>query len=173
MRTTRHCLNIVISGALAFGRGESFDDILSEMGNGAMTGAVLGAVSGFVSGIQYAREHKISPWTGEKTHGHHSFPKSLGGAVDQELTPMSASRHQDLHRELNQYLKTQTTEKDGKTVNMYPRKGYDGNAVRKNFSASQRYNAVKSFYDMYPIKYYDARFQFYKNNRIIRQCRPW
>lgn len=34
-------------------------------------------------------------------------------------------------------------------------------------------NAVKGFYDQHYIKYYDARWQFYKNNGIIYQWRPW
>lgn len=47
MRTARHCLNFVISGALTFGRGESFDDILSEMGNGAMAAPACRSQAGW------------------------------------------------------------------------------------------------------------------------------
>jgi hypothetical protein len=165
MRTTRHCLNIVISGALAFGRGESFDDILSEMGNGAMTGAVLGAVSGFASGIQYAREHKISPWTGEKTHEHHSFPKSLGGAVDQELTPMSASRHIQLHNDMREFLK------NNPNGNMLPRKHYNGNYIQNEYTVPVLFEQTKYFYDSHQFKYWDARLDFYRNNHLF--WHPW
>ena len=61
----------------------------------------------------------------------------------------------------------------GKTVDMYPRKGNSGYNVQHNFTDSQRFNAVKGFYDLHPVKYYDARFHFYKNNGIIFQWRPW
>ena len=38
---------------------------------------------------------------------------------------------------------------------------------------SQRFNAVKGFYDLHQIKYFDARYDFYYNNGIIKEWRPW
>lgn len=109
----------------------------------------------------------------EKVQLHHSFPKALGGDVNQDLTPMATGRHQDLHREMNQYLKCQMTEIDGKFVDMYPRRGNSGVRVQNNFTDYQRFNAVKGFYDLHQIKYFDVRYQFYKNNGIINKWRPW
>lgn len=86
---------------------------------------------------------------------------------------MSTSRHQNLHREMNQYLKTITTEREGKSYDMFPRKGNSGRIIQHNFMESQRFNAVKGFYDLHQIKYFDARYDFYYNNGIIKEWRPW
>ena len=133
----------------------------------------IGGVIGVTSTVATCYATKISPWTGEKIQRHHSFPKALGGYVNQELTPMSTSRHQILHREMNQHLMTETTDIEGKIFDMYPRKGNNGRAVRSHFTGYQRFNAVKNFYDQHYIKYYDARYDFYKNNGIIKEWRPW
>ena len=56
---------------------------------------------------------------------------------------------------------------------MYPRRGNSGRAVRSHFMDPQRFNAVKSFYDRHYIKYFDARYDYYKNNGIMKEWRPW
>lgn len=48
---------------------------------------------------------------------------------------METSRHRTLHKELNEYLKTQTS--DDKRYNMFPRKGNPGKDVKKNSQISQ------------------------------------
>ena len=45
--------------------------------------------------------------------------------------------------------------------------------IQHNFMESQRFNAVKGFYDLHQIKYFDARYDFYYNNGIIKEWRPW
>lgn len=34
-------------------------------------------------------------------------------------------------------------------------------------------NSVKGFYDLHPIKYMDVRWDFYRNNGILKQWKPW
>jgi len=49
----------------------------------------------------------------------------------------------------------------------------ESGAVRSHFMDPQRFNAVKSFYDRHYIKYFDARYDYYKNNGIMKEWRPW
>lgn len=32
---------------------------------------------------------------------------------------------------------------------------------------------MRSFYDCYPVKYYDARYYYYKNRGILKEWRPF
>ena len=155
----------IIGGALALGSGDSFGEIKSEMLKGAATGAAIGAISGFATGLQYARQNKISPWTGEKTNKHHSYPKSLGGDVNQPLTTMSASRHRELHSDMNDFLK------NNPSGNMMPRRGHNGEAIQRHFGIPNLFQRTRSFYDSHPYKYWDARYDFYKNNHLF--WLPW
>lgn len=153
-------------GLLATGDFSEAHDMALD---GALSGGVIGAATGFAGGIKYARDNKISPWTGEKTQNHHSFPKFLGGDNEQILTPMETSRHRTLHKELNEYLKNQTS--DDKRYNMFPRKGNSGETIQNNFTNVTRINAAKTFYDSNKWRYWDARFDFYRNNKMI--WTPW
>ena len=101
---------------------------------------------------------------------HHSDPKFMGGNANQELTPMSKSRHQQLHPEMNKYLYN-VHDNDGN--HMRPQRGNDQYSIQDNFDSLQRLNALKNFYDLHPIKYWDARFDFYRNNDMLKQWRPW
>jgi t-SNARE complex subunit (syntaxin) len=87
---------------------------------------------------------------------------------NQTLTKMSTSRHQELHREMNEYLRQQT-DLDGN--HMRPQRGNSGEKIRGIFSRPQRINALKGFYDSHPLKYWDARYKFYHNNHI--RYFPW
>lgn len=51
-------------GLLATGDFSEAHDMALD---GALSGGVIGAATGFAGGIKYARDNKISPWTGEKT----------------------------------------------------------------------------------------------------------
>ena len=97
----------------------------------------------------------------------------MGGKFDQKLTPMSTSRHQKLHREMNKYLKSQAGDVNGITVDMSPRRGNTGGNIQSNFMEEQRFNAIKSFYDLHQIEFFDSRIDFYYNNGIIKLWRPW
>jgi hypothetical protein len=76
---------------------------------------------------------------------------------------MSESRHHQLHNELNDYLYKQ---RDGYGNHMRPQRGNSGHIIQENFSRSLRINAIKGFYDSHRIRYYDARYDFYRNNHI-------
>ena len=162
-----------IDGSFTLINGGSGEDALNAALRGGGVGLTSGAVSGFSSGVINSKNSGISPWTGEKIQRHHSFPIFLEGDPGQVLTPMSTSRHHALHKEMNQYLRTKTKVWDGAIVDMSPRRGNSRYVIQAHFDRDQRFNAVKGFYDEHYIKYYDARWQFYKNNGIIYQWRPW
>lgn len=100
-----------------------FDEALTSGFKGMLHGAMEGAIFGGLSAIEASRAANISPWTGEKIQRHHSMPKFLGGETKQPLTPMSKTRHQKLHKELNEFLRQQTDE-DGR--HMRPQRGNSG-----------------------------------------------
>ena len=154
----------------ALGSGKSIGESFKSGFDGLVDGAVLGAVSGLGTGIREAHAEKANPWTGEKRHGHHSYPKFLGGDTDQPLTEMSKSRHLELHKEMNEYLKDITNENG---QNMRPTRGNSGRDIKANFSPEMRFNTAKDFYDQHPIKYWDARWDFYRNNHILYRWKPW
>ena len=49
---------------------------------------------------------------------------------------------------------------------MRPQKGNPGWKIQENFDRSLRINTTKQFYDSNRFKYWDARYDFYKNNGI-------
>lgn len=154
---------------MALGTGSDLGDALKQGGQGAAFGLATGVISGTVEGYQTARQDKISPWTGDKTQGHHSDPKFMGGEPKQDLTPMTEQRHHDLHKDLNEFLRKQTNEKG---QHMRPQKGNSGHKIQAIFDKSLRFDAMKRFYDQHPVKYWDARLDFYRNRNILRQWRP-
>ena len=159
-----------IGTAMSLGTGSDLKDALKNGGKDAALGLASGTISGATNYYMYARENKLSPWTGEKTNRHHSFPKFLGGATDQELTTMSVSRHKQFHKDFNEYLYQQRNEKG---EHMRPQRGNSGMIIRENFKFSVRFDTTRHFYDSHPLKYWDARWDFYKYNNIIWEWRPW
>jgi len=49
---------------------------------------------------------------------------------------------------------------------MRPQPRNSGLQIRFNFSRTERFDAMKQFYDKNCIKYWDARWDFYKNNNL-------
>ena len=94
----------------------------------------------------------------------------MGGPEKQPLTDMSKSRHKMLHKELNEYLRNQT---DGEGHHMRPQKGNPGARIRNYFDESSRINALKNFYDSHPLRYWDARYDFYRNTNMLNQWQPF
>ena len=92
------------------------------------------------------------------------YQKALGGPEIQQLTDMSRSRHQRLHKELNEYLRNQT---DGKGHHIRLQRGNSGLKIRENFSEGIRINTLKHFYDSHPLRYWDARYDFYRNTNML------
>ena len=170
--------NSVVSGATGFTvgagwtafSGGSFEESMQAGWNSAKVGFAVGGATGSFSGWQRAKEARVSPWTGEPIQRHHSDPKFMGGDPKQRLTPMSTSRHKELHKNMYDYLRQHT---DDNGNHMRPQSNNSGARIRNNFIRSQRFDALKGFYDNYPIKYWDARRGFYRNNHIMRQWRPW
>jgi YD repeat protein len=152
-----------IGTAVSYIQYEDFDRAFSEGVRGGLMGAGIGFTTGAIGGYRYAKENKLSPWTGEKIQLHHSDPIFMGGAPDQELTPMSISRHQELHKDLNNFL---VEKKNALGQHMRPQPRNPGAKIRFNFSRTQRFDAMKQFYDKNWIKYWDARWDFYKNNNL-------
>ena len=85
--------------ALALGSGADLGEALKQGSQSAALGLMSGIMNGTAKGYQTARQNKISPWNGEPTEGHHSDPKFMGGDPKQDLTPMSKSRHKQLHKD--------------------------------------------------------------------------
>ncbi len=142
---------------------------LDAASHGLLNGVAVGAISGGVSALKTARQERVSPWTGEDIQRHHSYQKALGGPEKQPLTDMSKSRHKMLHKELNEYLRNQT---DGEGHHMRPQKGNPGARIRNYFDESSRINALKNFYDSHPLRYWDARYDFYRNTNMLNQWQP-
>ena len=67
------------------------------------------------------------------------------------------------------YLREQT---NASGDHMRPQSNNSRFNIQSNFNRSQRFNALKGFYDQHPIKYWDARLDFYRNNNIIKLWRP-
>lgn len=154
---------------MALGTGSDLGNALKQGGQGAAFGLATGVISGTVEGYQTARQDKISPWTGDKTQRHHSDPKFMGEEPKQDLTPMTVQRHKDLHQDLNDFLRKQTNDKG---QHMQPQPGNKGKDIQQNFAKPLRIDARKRFYDQHPIKYWDARLDFYRNNNMLKQWRP-
>ena len=92
---------------------------------------------------------------GEKTNLHHSFPMFMGGASSQKLTPMSASEHVSLHKDLTSFLKSKHPE-------MMTKAGYSGAKMQQIVPFKARLAAMKEFYEGPGAKYQDAAKDFMK-----------
>jgi RHS repeat-associated protein len=106
-------------------------------------------------------EELVEKEAAEAIELHHSDPKFMGGDVDQELTPMTKSDHQELHQELNDHLEGYK-DADGNT--MRPKKGYPGSDMRNNFPRTDRLKAMADFYKGSGSKYAQAAKDFFKQH---------
>ena len=161
--TSNAASGFLLSAGISFAYTKDFDQAFKDGVRGGLMGAGIGFTTGAIGGYRYVKENKLSPWTGEKIQLHHSDPIFMGGAPDQELTPMSISRHQELHKDLNNFL---VEKKNALGQHMRPQPRNSGAKIRFNFSRTQRFDAMKQFYDKNWIKYWDARWDFYKNNNL-------
>ena len=74
-------------------------------------------------------------------HGHHSFPKYLGGAPDQVLTKMVDTAHRMLHSQLRNF--------EGGWLG--PKKGYSGKDIISEHGQEAVIEGLKRFYkETYP-----------------------
>jgi len=142
--TSNAASGFVVSGGASYIMNGDVDQAFSEGVRGFLMGAGIGFTTGAIGGYRYAKENKLSPWTGEKIQLHHSDPIFMGGAPDQELTPMSISRHQELHKDLNNFL---VEKKNALGQHMRPQPRNSGLQIRRNFNRIDRSDAMKQFYD--------------------------
>ena len=153
--------NVIVGGSFgaldAWAHGE-------HIGRGALGGMQMGLITGTISGIgsaaQFSIDNRVSMWSGEKLHRHHSDPMFMGGNPNQPLTDIGESRHRQLHRELNDFLFEQ---QNAAGNHMRPQSNNSGLDIQNNFSPQQRQNAMRQFYDANKWRYPVVRNNFYRN----------
>jgi RHS repeat-associated protein len=96
-----------------------------------------------------------------KAHRHHADPKFMGGDPKQSLTELGEDVHKELHRDLNDFLHTQTDELGN---HMRPQRGNPGSTIRSNFSRDERLSALSEFYRENQEKYPQAAEDFFKQH---------
>jgi hypothetical protein len=101
----------------------------------------------------------------EATHGHHSDPKFMGGEPKQPLTDLPKSQHEQLHKDLNEFL---ASKKDQFGNHMRPQRGNSGAVIRRNFTRQERLNALAEFYKANLAKYPEAAADFFKQHPTLR-----
>jgi hypothetical protein len=81
---------------------------------------------------------------------HHLMPRALGNRLPyghKALTDLKSFKHSVLQGELDVHLRGITkTLDDGTSVDMLPRRGNPGRAVRRNFTLEERIKAVDDFF---------------------------
>jgi hypothetical protein len=103
----------------------------------------------------------------ERFQEHHSDPKFMGGDPKQPTTRIPESQHQDLHRDLNDFLRNQT---DDAGNHMRPQSNNSGRDIQRNFSRDERLDAMKRFYEEFGEKYPGPADGFFKQHRYL-QCK--
>lgn len=93
-------------------------------------------------------------------HEHHSNPRFMGGDPNQPTTRMPVSEHENLHRDLNNFLRGKTNDAG---QHMRPQPRNSGAEIRENFFRSERLNAMAEFYMKFRDKYFNAARDFFKN----------
>jgi hypothetical protein len=88
---------------------------------------------------------------------HHAFPKFLGGPIEQNLVPMSHSRHVNFHKDLRNFLKSNYPE-------MEPKRGNSGAIIQARTSLASRKEAMAKFYLTHLDNYGDAAARFFADN---------
>jgi hypothetical protein len=96
---------------------------------------------------------------------HHSDPKFMGGARNQPLTRMPKEMHDDLHRDLNNFLRDRT---NAAGHHMRPQSNNSGDQIQLNFSPAERRQAMADFYRQYGDKYVDASRDFFAQHPHLK-----
>jgi hypothetical protein len=91
----------------------------------------------------------------------------MGGDPKQKTTPMSPGEHQQLHNDLNSFLRGKTDEFGN---HMRPQRGNSGERIRANFPRDQRINAMADFYTKYGSKYPRAANDFFASHPNAISC---
>ncbi len=85
----------------------------------------------------------------------------MGGEPKQPLTTMSQADHVQLHRDMNAHLETKTKVVNGEVKSMRPKRGNSGAKIRKNFTRTERLEALAEFYSNNKKKYPQASADFF------------
>ena len=96
---------------------------------------------------------------GQQTQQHHSGPMFLGFPRNQELTPLVRHVHEQLHRDLNAFLRDQV---NATGQHMRPQSNNSGRDIRANTSQQERFNAMREFYNRYGHLYPTAARDFFR-----------
>jgi len=102
----------------------------------------------------------------ERTHEHHSDPKFMGGEPKQATTTLAESEHQQLHKELNEFLKQQKSEFGH---DMAPRRGNPGSKIRQNFTRDELLRAAGEFYNKNAARFPKAAEDFFRQHPHLRE----
>lgn len=98
---------------------------------------------------------------------HHSDPVFMGGNAIQPLTPYSRNMHEQLHRDLNTFLRH---EQNNLGQHMRPQSNNSGSQIRQNFSRDQRLDALRRFYNQYQQSYPQAARDFFNQHPTLKHC---
>lgn len=98
-------------------------------------------------------------------HGHHADPKFMGGDPKQPLTQMPPAKHQQLHKDLNDFLRSKTNDAGN---HMRPQPGNNTDAIQQNFSRDDRLDALANFYRQFESKYPEAAKNFFNQHPDLR-----
>jgi RHS repeat-associated protein len=142
------------------------DPVLAEdFQNGHNFGYALGFWSTLgLAGVSTAGRVTAPPalaTTAARSVGHHADPKFLGGARNQSLTRLAEETHKNLHRDMNDFLRTRMDELGN---HMRPQRGNSGQVIRQNFSRQERLEALRDFYRGPGAKYTDAAHDFFSQH---------
>jgi RHS repeat-associated protein len=74
---------------------------------------------------------------GKSTHGHHAYPKALGGAAAQKLIEIAPDLHRKLHSALYQF-------EEGWLA---PKRGYTGDLIQRLYGAKEIQEGLARFYN--------------------------
>ena len=85
----------------------------------------------------------------------------MGGRPQQPRTDVSVPGHEQLHKDLNDFLRNKT---DNFGSHMRPQRGNSGARIRDNFTRQQRLEAMAEFYKKFRYKYPDSARDFFKQH---------
>jgi hypothetical protein len=119
--------------------------------------AVTGGVANMAAGIQSLARLAMQ--------NHHSDPKFMGGNSRQSLTRMSKEMHDELHKDLNDFLRQRT---NAAGDHMRPQSNNSGEQIQIRFSTAERRQAMADFYRQYGDKYADAARDFFAQHPNLK-----
>jgi len=89
----------------------------------------------------------------------------MGGDPKQKLTNTPNKLHEQLHKDLNAFLRQRM---DAAGNHMRPQRGNPGWKIRQKFTDEQRRRAMADFYRQYGSKYPDAARDFFKQHPNLK-----